>query len=1208
MAKVKHNFKANAKKSLAVLSAVALLVSCGTTGLFTVSAAETDKKVSSATVSNPGTKMFIYDENGNDITDSPIIYLDNSSAAGQATSAQITVKMSNDKGTMNDSILVSLPSSNDHFSAAYSSSSYNAKTNEATSTVSINACDYILKEVSDPITGEPHNTLVEDPYKPGRNKITFFAKNGEIQRQLDVVVLEPATDMKVYWGNSTTPLDLNDAASDSNDTTEDSSVMNNEDAMSIIANHPVTLSAAFVSPTSNCTDEVEWSVYDGFFNQKNIDAGEEILPTTKAKISENGYFTPVENGMVTIVANCKSTPRATREYEMAQKNYQSGKTKTKPVFVSDRQDAIGTKSRSIRNVLTNKILDNFYTLGYDVNGNLLYDNDNPITNLKSDKRAIMNANGDFMVKQFTVYPSKPVVREVDEKTGMVSYRENDSGSIMPITLYKPVYIDMKTIPKFIHVYIIKENPAIRMSFSKTTNAMEIGEKFQLELDVVPTHSSVGYESGATDIYTWTSSNPEIASVDQNGVVTANKKGDVTITATAENDKVFTSCNITVLTKAQSISISPSPTSTRVGNTIELTATMNPIDANDEIIWESADPKIASVTPIKDGPLSNPQKALVTGKSKGFTEIIARAKNSGAEAARCRVNVEDKILSDSLVLSTNNGEKITPVAENGTLSVYTGQEINIDAQLTATDGRTPDDQVLWKIENNSNDYVTESAKSSTNLRLMGNAEGKVKITAYSEANPNKVKKVFYVEVLKKCDYITIYDSREREMSGTKNMNVNSKLNLSAQLTIKGNYPLNHKDKVKSWTSSDPTVATVDEKGVVTALSVGEAEITVTTSSDQTKSFYVNVFITSSVSLSGVEKSTDGKSLPTASVEIGRTKWLDVTVMNQDSSVSGVDCVWTSSDENVATVSYEGEITAKNVGTTVITVKSGAQSESCLLTVTASVRDVVYDEIPAYTYDPTVKAYMPKPKLTLENGTVLVENKDYTVEYEDNTEVGWAKMHITGIGYYDDSDITIEFQIAAKQLADSDIEISRIALQKCTGEDIEPAFTISYNDVELELNKDYEVSYKNNSSPSTEEQPAQIVIEGIGNYTGEVVQTFYIYCNHDQLEDTEVVKEPTYQETGLVEGRCTVCGEKVTKALPIKNFLGIYGDVDNSGKIDSGDALQILRKSVQLVEFDELQMKLGDVDGDGKITSADSLLVLRKSVGYEDSNSVAGQDYN
>ena len=71
--------------------------------------------------------------------------------------------------------------------------------------------------------------------------------------------------------------------------------------------------------------------------------------------------------------------------------------------------------------------------------------------------------------------------------------------------------------------------------------------------------------------------------------------------------------------------------------------------------------------------------------------------------------------------------------------------------------------------------------------------------------------------------------------------------------------------------------------------------------------------------------------------------------------------------------------------------------------------------------------------------------------------------------------------------------------------------------------------------------------------------------------------------------------------------IYGDVDGSGKIDSADALSILRASVSLETYTAAQTAQADVDGDNSITSSDALLVLRGSVGLTDSNSKAGQTF-
>ena len=58
--------------------------------------------------------------------------------------------------------------------------------------------------------------------------------------------------------------------------------------------------------------------------------------------------------------------------------------------------------------------------------------------------------------------------------------------------------------------------------------------------------------------------------------------------------------------------------------------------------------------------------------------------------------------------------------------------------------------------------------------------------------------------------------------------------------------------------------------------------------------------------------------------------------------------------------------------------------------------------------------------------------------------------------------------------------------------------------------------------------------------------------------------------------------------------LMGDVDFDGRIDSGDALFVLRASVGLETVNDTLFKFADVDGDNKITAADSLDILRYSV--------------
>ncbi|MBO4617603.1 MAG: InlB B-repeat-containing protein [Lachnospiraceae bacterium] len=130
---------------------------------------------------------------------------------------------------------------------------------------------------------------------------------------------------------------------------------------------------------------------------------------------------------------------------------------------------------------------------------------------------------------------------------------------------------------------------------------------------------------------------------------------------------------------------------------------------------------------------------------------------------------------------------------------------------------------------------------------------------------------------------------------------------------------------SWTSSNENVATVSETGCIKAVGLGTAVITATAPSGASCSVTVSVPDVASIEFKNNISST------------GLTLELfgeySVKTITKPFQVDNSELTWTSSDENVATVSEEGYIKAVGLGTAVITA-TASSGVDCSVTVSVS----------------------------------------------------------------------------------------------------------------------------------------------------------------------------------------------------------------------------------------------------------------------------------
>ena len=147
----------------------------------------------------------------------------------------------------------------------------------------------------------------------------------------------------------------------------------------------------------------------------------------------------------------------------------------------------------------------------------------------------------------------------------------------------------------------------------------------------------------------------------------------------------------------------------------------------------------------------------------------------------------------------------------------------------------------------------------------------------------------------------------------------------------------------------------------------------------------------------------------------------------------------------------------------------------------------------------------PSIQITDGSSnLVLNKDYKINYSNNTNIGTASIQITGVGNYTNSVIK-EFQIEAQEKVIttkniSTLNISDISNKTYTGKVITPEVLIYDDSTLLIKDIDYTLSYSNNLNIGT----GNITITGIGNYTGLITKAFNIVqkdIQFTQIKDIE-----------------------------------------------------------------------------------------------------------
>jgi uncharacterized protein YjdB len=228
-----------------------------------------------------------------------------------------------------------------------------------------------------------------------------------------------------------------------------------------------------------------------------------------------------------------------------------------------------------------------------------------------------------------------------------------------------------------------------------------------------------------------------------------------------------------------------------------------------------------------------------------------------------------------------------------------------------------------------------------------------------------------------------------------------------------YPSYPRDKTIFWSSSDPSLATIDENGLVTGIKEGTVTITAE-AADGGVTATCEVHVLKFIPLEGVEFSSEMTMYSDSSLEIP-------IIYIPENTTAKYDVTWTSSDPSVVRANEafgHTYVYALNPGVATITCTTGSgATASCVVTVLEREKVDLSDasvslEQTTYTY--SGGAFMPKVVVTC-GGTTLSYGFDYTISYKNNTNAGTATVTITGVGdYFGSVDKTFTINKAAQSI--------------------------------------------------------------------------------------------------------------------------------------------------------------------------------------------------
>ncbi|WP_369526024.1 Ig-like domain-containing protein [Photobacterium leiognathi] len=451
--------------------------------------------------------------------------------------------------------------------------------------------------------------------------------------------------------------------------------------------------------------------------------------------------------------------------------------------------------------------------------------------------------------------------------------------------------------------------------------------------------SDGSTSPLTNKATWHSSAIDIAQIDDKGILTGVNTGTVEVKASYEGiesniinvritDAILTSMNISVKTLSPDASIYSggqlvfaAEGTYSDGSTLPLT---------NKVTWYSSAVDIAQID----------YKGILTGVSIGNVDV--KASYEGIESNIINVRITDAILT-SMNISVKS---LSPDASEA--SIYSGGQLVFAAEGTYSDGSTLPltNKVTWYSS------AVDIAQIDDKGILTGVSIGNVDVKASYEGIESNIINVSITEAI--LTSITILVKSLSPDASEASIYSGGQLSFAAEGIYSDGSTSPLTNKVK-WYSSAVDIAQIDDKGILTGVSIGTVDVKA--SYEGIESNIINVRITDAI-LTSMNISVKSLS-PDASIYSGGQLSFAAEGIYSDGSTSPLTnkVTWHSSAVDIAQIDDKGILTGLNTGSVEVKASyEGIESniinvritEAILSSITISVKSLSSDASEASIY--------------------------------------------------------------------------------------------------------------------------------------------------------------------------------------------------------------------------------------------------------------------